>query len=105
MEQLCKLHNSANRKAWDRAIIIGILGALILGTGMSFAMTDLGELLGSYSVYAMFIGVTTGIIGMVLAALAYPVYNGVLKKERRRIAPGDPAPDRRIDEIKVCSDC
>jgi len=35
----------------------------------------------------MVIGVLVGVAGMILAALAYPVYNRVLKKERQRIAP------------------
>lgn len=87
MEQLRKLHNSAGRKAQIRAIGIGVIGALILGTGMSLAMTDLGELLGSVGELAMVIGIFIGLIGMVLVALAYPVYNRVLKKERARIAP------------------
>lgn len=87
MDRLRKLDRSASQKAQARALSVGIIGALILGTGMSFAMTDLGEILGSYRDFAMFIGIAIGIIGMVLVALAYPVYNRVLQKERERIAP------------------
>ena len=63
---------------------IGVLGALIRGTGMSLCMTELSALLGEY---ALFIGIPVGFIGIVLVALAYPVYNRVLQKERQRIAP------------------
>ena len=84
MEQLRKLHGSASRKAQIWSIIVGIIGALIMGTGMSLAMTDIGAALGSL---AMVIGIAVGIAGMVLVALAYPLYNRVLKKERQRIAP------------------
>ena len=35
----------------------------------------------------MVFGVPVGLTGLVLVALAYPVYNRVLKKERERIAP------------------
>ncbi len=87
MEQLRKLHDSASQKAQAWSIAIGVIGTLILGTGMSFAMTDLGEMLGSYRDLAMLIGVVIGIVGMVLIALAYPVYNRVLKKERQKITP------------------
>ena len=69
-------------KGW--AISLGIIGALILGTGMSLIMTDFGLLLGAY---ALIVGVGLGLIGLILVALAYPVYNRILKKERRRIAP------------------
>jgi len=84
MEQLRRLHNSASKKARTQAIAIGVVGALIMGTGMSLCMTELSGFLGGT---AMFIGVPVGILGIVLVALAYPVYNQVLKKERARIAP------------------
>ena len=87
MERLRKLHNSVNKKAQAWAIAIGVIGALVMGTGMSLAMTNLGEILGSDRNLAMLIGIVIGIIGMILAAMAYPVYNRVLKKERQRIAP------------------
>lgn len=84
MEQLRKLHNSATRKAQTWALTLGILGALIMGTGMSLAMTQLGALVGGL---AMPVGILVGLCGMALVAAAYPVYNAALKKERARIAP------------------
>lgn len=87
MEQLRKLHRSASQKAQAWAIGIGIVGTLILGTGMSLAMTDLGAILGASVIFTMLLGIIVGIAGMLLVALAYPVYNYVLKKERARIAP------------------
>lgn len=87
MERLRKLDRSASQKAQAFSLSMGILGALILGAGMSLFMTDLGTMLGMNESLAMLIGIITGIIGMVLVALAYPVYNRVLRKERMRIAP------------------
>ena len=84
MEQLRKLHAVPTQKAQSAALTIGIIGTLILGTGMSLAMTQLGAALGNLS---MVLGVAVGIAGMVLVALAYPVYNRVLKKQREKIAP------------------
>ena len=84
MERLRSLHRSASQKAQVWAIALGVIGALIMGTGMSFAMTELGALIGDL---AMVLGIAVGIVGMILVALAYPVYNSVLKKERQRIAP------------------
>ena len=84
MEQLRRLHHSATQKAQAWSIALGVIGALILGAGMSLCMTELSGFLGGT---AMFIGIPVGIVGMVLVALAYPVYNHVLKKERARIAP------------------
>lgn len=87
MEQLRKLHNSATQKAQAWSIVLGVIGALILGTGMSLAMTNFGEILGSNGNLSMVVGIVVGVLGMILVALAYPVYNRVLKKERERIAP------------------
>ena len=84
MEQLRRLHRIPNQKAQAASIAIGTIGALILGTGMSLTMTDLGVMLGAYS---MVVGILIGLAGMVLVALAYPIYNRVLKKEREKIAP------------------
>lgn len=84
MEQLRKLDRSVSRKAKIWSLVVGIIGALILGTGMSLAMTDLGAVLGSG---AMLAGIVIGLLGMVLVALAYPVYERILKKERARLAP------------------
>ena len=87
LERLRKLHNSATQKAQTWAIVLGVIGALILGTGMSLAMTELATILGILGSYAMLIGIVVGLVGLALVALAYPVYNRVLQKERRRIAP------------------
>ena len=84
MDQLRRLDQRATQKAQAWAIALGVIGALILGTGMSLAMTDLSGFLGGT---AMFIGIPVGLIGIVLVALAYPVYTRTLKKERQRIAP------------------
>ena len=84
MEQLRKLHAIPTQKAQAASLAVGIVGTLIMGTGMSLAMTDIGAALGSL---AMVLGIFAGVAGMVLAALAYPAYNRVLRKQREKIAP------------------
>ena len=84
MEQLRRLHAVPTQKAQAASIAIGVVGALIMGTGMSLAMTEIGAMLGSF---AMVLGILIGVAGMILVALAYPIYNKILKKERNRIAP------------------
>ena len=85
MERLRKLHYSATQKAQVWALVLGIIGALIMGSGMSLVMTDIGEIIGLTN--ALIPGVVIGIIGMIPVAFAYPTYNHILKKERQRIAP------------------
>lgn len=84
MALLRRLDSQPHQKAQTWSLSLGTVGALIMGTGMSLAMTDLGVAIGDA---AMAVGIVIGVMGMVLVALAYPVYNKVLDKERRRIAP------------------
>mgnify|MGYP006335645013 FL=1 len=85
MEQLRRLDASVYSKANAAALVVGVIGALVMGLGMSLVMTDIGRILGT--VLAMVIGIGVGIIGMILVCLAYPIYNRTLKKEREKIAP------------------
>ena len=84
IDQLRRLHSVPTKKAQAASIAVGVIGALILGTGMSLCMTELSDFLGGT---AMYIGIPVGIVGMVLVALAYPLYNRVLRKQREKIAP------------------
>ena len=84
LSQLRRLDSLPGKKAKAWSLVLGILGSLIMGTGMSLAMTEIGAALGSL---AMVIGIAVGIVGMVLVALAYPMYSYIINKERRRIAP------------------
>lgn len=84
MARLRKLDRIPHQKAQAWSIGIGVIGALIMGLGMSLCMTELQGFLGGK---AWFVGIPVGIVGIVLVALAYPVYNRILKKERARIAP------------------
>ncbi len=85
MEQLRALDRSVTNKGTTAALIVGILGALVLGTGMSLIMTDLATYIG-YP-YAIIIGVVLGAIGLLGVAVAYPLYNRITAKERAKIAP------------------
>ncbi|MBQ8912094.1 MAG: hypothetical protein IJY89_05945, partial [Clostridia bacterium] len=66
-------------------LVVGILGALLLGMGMSLTISDVGTLLGIEN--AMLPGIVIGVIGIGVVALAYPLYSHIVKKERERIAP------------------
>lgn len=87
MAQLRRLDASVTQKATTVSLVLGIIGALILGTGMSFAMTDIGTIIGLSEGMAMLVGVVIGIVGVVLVCAAYPIYNRIVKKEQEKIAP------------------
>lgn len=79
MEQLRRLDQGTTRKGTIYSIMVGILGSLLLGLGMSCIMVWQG---------IWFIpGIIIGVIGMAIVAAAYPVYNIVTKREREKIAP------------------
>ena len=86
MEQLRRLDASVTKKASIVSIVIGVIGVLIMGTGMSLTMTNLGKYLGLQG-SSLVIGVIIGMIGIVLVCCAYPVYNRIVLKEREKIAP------------------
>ena len=87
MQRLRRLDRRVSQKAEIVALSLGIIGALILGFGMSLFMSTLGDALGMSQGISMLIGIVAGVIGGVVAALAYPVYQAVLKRERERVAP------------------
>ena len=87
MTRLRKLDASVTKTAQTVAIIIGVLGALIMGFGMSLVMTDLSDILGAYKDIAMILGIIIGVVGGVLVSLAYPIYNAIVTAKRKKIAP------------------
>ncbi|MBR3687219.1 MAG: hypothetical protein IKL66_07060 [Clostridia bacterium] len=87
LDRLRRLDKSASSKAQVVAITIGVIGALILGFGMSLAMTNIGAAIGLAENIAMIVGIAVGFVGGALVALAHPIYRGVLKSERQKIAP------------------
>lgn len=87
MARLRRLDASVNNAAQAFALVFGVIGTLIFGCGMSLCMTDIGEILGLSGDMAMVIGISVGIVGGVLASLAYPIYNAIVKAKRRKLAP------------------
>lgn len=87
MSKLRKLDAEVTNKATMNSLVIGIIGALIMGTGMSFVMTDLGAVFGLQGNLNLVVGIIVGLVGLVLAGTAYPMYVKVLKRERAKAAP------------------
>ena len=85
MSRLRRLDASVYSKATVVSLVFGIIGTLLMGTGMSLIMTDISEILGMF--FSMIVGIGVGITGIILVCLAYPIYNRTIKKERKKIAP------------------
>ena len=87
MARVRRLDRGVMKKARTLSLVLGILGTLIMGTGMSLAMTELSQILGANAHLAFPVGIAVGVFGILLTALAYPVYVFTVKRERARIAP------------------
>lgn len=80
MERLRRLDASATKEASIVSIVVGIVGALLLGVGMCCTMLAGWE--------AFFVpGVVVGVIGIAGAAAAYPLYLRMVKRKREKLAP------------------
>ncbi len=78
IEQLRQLDKSAEKPGRFLSIIIGILGTLMLGIGMSCTMVYID----------LFVeGIVIGVIGIGIILTAYPIYKAVTKRKRKKIAP------------------
>lgn len=87
MAQLRRLDGSVTKKATVVSLVFGVFGSLIMGIGMSLAMTEIGGVIGLSGALSMLVGIVIGLVGIVLVCVAYPIYNRIVKKEREKIAP------------------
>ncbi len=87
MAQIKMLDASVTKGATIFSLCVGIIGALIMGFGMSLIMTDLKEILGSHTDMAMILGIIIGLVGMVAILVAYPLYQYISERKRKKVAP------------------
>lgn len=87
MERLRRLDASVTSTAQAVALVLGVLGSLIMGFGMSLCLSELGEMLGLIGNMNMIVGIAIGLVGGILASLAYPIYTAVVKQKRKKLAP------------------
>ena len=84
LEELKALDAKVKRPANVFAYIYGILGAIVMGAGMSLCMTDIGAALGLAD--AMIPGVAVGVVGLALVLTTYPIYKRILAGRRKKYA-------------------
>lgn len=84
LDELKNLDRKAKRPANIFAYVFGSVGAIIMGSGMSIVMTDIGETVGINN--PMPVGIAIGVIGMLIAIMNYPIYKNILTSRRRKYA-------------------
>ena len=77
LEKLKRLNARVKRPARIFAYVLGIIGALILGTGMCLAMNVIGG-------GRMIEGIVIGVSGIIITTLNYPLYKGLLKSRKEK---------------------
>ena len=83
---LRNIDSEVTRKATVRALTTGVIGALLMGTGMSMLMTDISSKAGLDSGISLLVGIVIGMVGLIIMCVTYPLYNHILERERARVA-------------------
>lgn len=84
LDELKALDTKVKRPANIFAYTFGSISALIMGAGMSLTMTDIGAKIGMIS--PLIPGIMIGIIGMLMAAINYPIYKTLLSSRKKKYA-------------------
>ena len=92
LDALKELDKKVKRPANVFAYIFGSIGAIIMGSGMSLVMTEIGSMIGVDN--EMILGIVVGVIGLIMVIINYPIYSGILGSRREKYA----------DEIIALSD-
>ena len=84
LDELTALDARVKKPANLFGYIYGSLSAIIMGSGMSLVMTEIGSILGIEN--AMVPGILVGILGLVMALTTYPIYKRILDSRRKKYA-------------------
>ena len=64
--------------------IFGAISALVMGSGMSLVMTDIGTTIGISN--PLVPGIVIGVVGMLMAIVNYPIYRSILSGRKKKYA-------------------
>ena len=84
LDELKALDSKVKRPANVFGYTFGSISAIIMGSGMSLVMTDIGEVIGMSETMAP--GIVIGAIGMVMALANYPIYKNILASRKAKYA-------------------
>ncbi len=84
LDKLRELDSKVKRPASIFGYTFGTISALVMGSGMSLVMTDIGDKLGMGDVMAP--GIVIGVVGMLMALINYPIYKKILGSRKQKYA-------------------
>lgn len=85
LDELRELDARVKRPANVFAYVFGSIAAIIMGCGMSLIMTDIGDIIGISD--PLLPGMIIGVVGLIMAVINYPIYNGILAARKKKFAP------------------
>ena len=85
LDELKDLDRKVKRPANVFAYIYGSVSAIIMGSGMSLVMTDIGATLGMEA--SMVPGIVIGVVGLAMALTTYPIHKRILATRKKKFAP------------------
>lgn len=90
LDELKALDRKVKKPANVFGYVWGIIGTLVMGAGMSFAMDviEAGTYLGLITIgeNMMPAGIVIGLIGIVMVCLTWPLYKRILERRRKKYA-------------------
>ena len=84
LDELKDLDKKVKRPANIFAYTFGTISSLIMGTGMSLVMSDIGTMLGLKD--SLTLGIVIGVIGMMMVLANYPIYKKILNSRKKKYA-------------------
>ena len=82
LDELRELDSKVKRPANIFAYAFGSVSALIMGSGMSLVMTEVGAKLGMEKTIVP--GIIIGVLGLGMALLTYPLYKKLLGSRKKK---------------------
>lgn len=77
IDLLRKLDKSVTKTSTAVSLTIGVIGTLVMGFGMSLVMV--------WAEYVL--GIVLGVVGILVALAAYPIYLKITNIKRKKLAP------------------
>ena len=84
LDELKALDTKVKKPVHVFAYTYGSLSAIVMGSGMSLVMTEIGTMIGLRA--TMVPGIVIGVVGMVMALTTYPIYKKMLNNRKKKFA-------------------
>jgi hypothetical protein len=84
LEELKELDAKVKLPANVFGYTFGAIGSIVMGSGMSLVMTDIGTYLGLRN--PLFPGIIVGIVGLIMVSSCYPIYKLILNCRKKKYA-------------------